>query len=164
MALLDDVKDALRISGTDLDTEILDLIEAAKADLALGGVLSVDETDPLIKRAIIVYCKSNFGWDNTEAERFQNSYDLLKKHISMSSVYAYYAVTFTVTYNSLPVDEVSITFNDVTQLTNSLGVTVFYVKEGNNYVYEVIKSGYTSLTTNLDVAANKAINIVLTVS
>ena len=30
MALLDDVKNVIRVSGTDSDVEILDLIEAAK--------------------------------------------------------------------------------------------------------------------------------------
>lgn len=36
--MLQDVKDALRVNGADLDTEINDLIEAAKADLVLSGV------------------------------------------------------------------------------------------------------------------------------
>lgn len=90
MALLDDVKTALRVSGTDLNGEITDLISAAKADLELTGIVhatAIDDTDPLIKRAIIVYCKANFGFDNDEAERFQKSYDLLKQHLSMAADY-----------------------------------------------------------------------------
>lgn len=90
MALIDDVKTALRVSGNDLNGEITDLINAAKADLELVGIihnLAIDDTDPLIKRAIIVYCKANFGFDNQEAERFQKSYDLLKQHLSMAVDY-----------------------------------------------------------------------------
>ncbi len=33
--MLQDVKNALRVNGEDLDNEILDLIESAKADLIL---------------------------------------------------------------------------------------------------------------------------------
>lgn len=88
--MLQDIKDALRVSGDDLDTEILDLIESAKADLILSGVnkdKAVD-TDPLIKRAIIVYCKANFGYDDPKiAERFEESYISLKHHLTLSAEY-----------------------------------------------------------------------------
>jgi len=91
MALLDDVKLALRISSSAFDVEVQDLIDAAKSDLKLSGVISekVDaaEPDPLIKRAIIVYCKAHFGYDNPEADRFQRSYDLLKMHLALSVEY-----------------------------------------------------------------------------
>lgn len=89
MALLDDVKLALRVSGTGLDTEVQDLIDAAKADLQLSGVHQdkIDELDPLIKRAVIVYCKAHFGWDNPEADRFAKSYDMLKQHLTLSTEY-----------------------------------------------------------------------------
>lgn len=90
MALLDDIKNVLRVSGNDLNGEINDLIGAAKADLELAGIIheiAIDDTDPLIKRAIVAYCKANFGWDNPEAERFQKSYDLLKAHLSMAVDY-----------------------------------------------------------------------------
>lgn len=90
MALLDDVKLALRVSSSAFDAEIKDLIEAAKADLKLSGVAEAkaeDENDPLIKRAIIVYCKAHFGYDNSEAERFHWSYDMLKAHLTLSQEY-----------------------------------------------------------------------------
>src|SRR5690606_8674158 len=91
MALLDDVKLALRISpGTAAyDDEVQDLIEAAKADLRLSGVdpAKLDELDPLIKRAIVTYCKANFGWDNPDADRLQRAYDLLKAHLTLSQDY-----------------------------------------------------------------------------
>lgn len=87
--MLADVKDALRLSGTDLDIEVQDLIDAAKADLQLSGVPAdkIVDTDPLIKRAVIVYCKAHFGWDNPEADRFAKSYDMLKMHLTLSAEY-----------------------------------------------------------------------------
>lgn len=88
--MLEDVKNSLRISGHDLDMEILDLIEAAKADLILSGVNKdkVIDTDPLIKRAITVYCKAHFGYDDSKiAERFEQSYISLKQHLTLSTEY-----------------------------------------------------------------------------
>lgn len=87
MALIDDVKLALRVSVTDFDPEIQGLIDAAMADLKLAGVIDPVETDPLIKRAVITYCKAHFGYDNPEAERFQKAYDLMKLHLTLSSDY-----------------------------------------------------------------------------
>jgi uncharacterized phage protein (predicted DNA packaging) len=91
MALIDDIKTALRISNTAFDSEISDLISAAQSDLKLSGVLESkvnDDTDPLIKRAIIVYVKANFGWNNPDAERLQHSYNMLKIHLALSQEYA----------------------------------------------------------------------------
>lgn len=93
--MLDDVKDALRVSGADLDIEIQDLIDAAKADLQLSGVHAskLVDTDPLIKRAVVVYCKAHFGWDNPEADRFAQSYNMLKQHLTLSAEYTEVEVT-----------------------------------------------------------------------
>ena len=52
--MLEVVKTALRISHNQLDSEITDLIEAARLDLSLSGVSTTkanDDSDPLIKRA-----------------------------------------------------------------------------------------------------------------
>jgi uncharacterized phage protein (predicted DNA packaging) len=86
--MLQDIKDALRVNGDELDDEILDLIEAAKADLLLSGVNKdkIVDTDPLIKRAITVYCKAHFGYDDM-GERFEQSYTSLKHHLTLSSEY-----------------------------------------------------------------------------
>lgn len=88
--MLNNIKDSLRINGTDLDMEILDLIEAAKADLILSGVHKdkVVDTDPLIKRAVTIYCKANFGYEDPKlSERFQESYISLKHHLTLSQEY-----------------------------------------------------------------------------
>ena len=88
--MLEDIKDSLRVNGNDLDTEIQDLIESVKADLILSGVHKdkIKDTDPLIKRAITVYCKSNFGYEDPKlSERFQESYISLKHHLTLSVEY-----------------------------------------------------------------------------
>ena len=95
MPILDDIKIALRISNTAYDSEINDLVAAARADLKLSGILESkvnDDTDPLIKRAITVYVKAHFGWNNPDTERLQQSYDMLKCHLALSQEYTKEAV------------------------------------------------------------------------
>jgi hypothetical protein len=92
MAILDDVKTSLRISNVVYDSEIEDLISAGKSDLRLAGIVFDDETaekplDALVKRAIITYCKANFGYDNPEAVRFNDSYVMLKQHLCLAGDY-----------------------------------------------------------------------------
>ena len=72
------------------DKEIKDLILAARAELTEVGVLpakAYDDTDPLAKRACILYVKAEFGLDNPDAARYRESFDSLKKHLSLSSEY-----------------------------------------------------------------------------
>ncbi|HDR8172023.1 MULTISPECIES: head-tail connector protein [Bacillus] len=88
--MLEVVKKALRVSHNALDDEIDDLIEAARTDLKLSGVSgfkSNDDTDPLIKRAIIMYTKANFISNAKESERFQLSYNMLKNHLTLAGDY-----------------------------------------------------------------------------
>lgn len=93
--MIESIKTALRISNTAYDSEINDLVDAARADLRLSGILESkvnDDTDPLIKRAIIIYVKANFGWNNPDAERLQQSYNMLKIHLALSQEYTSEAV------------------------------------------------------------------------
>jgi len=88
--MLNDIKNSLRVNGDDLNVEIQDLIESAKADLILSGVHKdkVKDDDPLIKRAVTVYCKANFGYEDPRLlERFQESYISLKHHLTLSAEY-----------------------------------------------------------------------------
>lgn len=85
--MLGKVKLALRIKSNILDSEIDDLIEACKIDLSISGVKKIEESDPIIARAIILYCKANFGLDNKESEKYQNSYNLLKQSLSLCGDY-----------------------------------------------------------------------------
>ena len=63
--MLEDVKNALRISDDDFDNEIRDLIEAAKSDLETSGVASSfireDKNGPLIKNAIINFATPSYS-------------------------------------------------------------------------------------------------------
>lgn len=85
--MLEKVKLSLRIKNNKLDVEIIDLIEAAKIDLSISGVKNIKEDDPIINRAIIIYCKANFGLDNKESEKYQKSYDLLKQSLKLCGDY-----------------------------------------------------------------------------
>lgn len=89
MALIDDIKISLRISSTVYNTEIQNLIDAAKADLQLSGVLAskIIDTDALIKRAITIYVKANFGYMNEDYEKLQIAYNALKNHLTLSTEY-----------------------------------------------------------------------------
>lgn len=91
MALIDDVKAALRTTSTNqaLTTEIEDIIEACKIDLVQGGVGSpIDDTDKLTKRAIILYAKANYGMSNPDMEKYQKAYDNLKALLALSKTYS----------------------------------------------------------------------------
>lgn len=86
--LTEKMRAALRISSTSekITEEIKDCIAACKADLKDVGVVNLDETDALIIRAITLYVKAEFGF-NDKAEKFAYSYDCLKTHLSLSSEY-----------------------------------------------------------------------------
>ena len=83
--MLEDIKNALRISGDDFDKEVRDLIEACKQDLMSSGIASscFNKDDKLIKRAIINYCKAEFGYDNPDSEKFRQAYDSLKAKLAI---------------------------------------------------------------------------------
>ncbi len=97
--MLAKVKLAKRISTTVFDSELLDLIAAAIADLKLIGIqFEVTEvktdgvvtdyaiTDPLISRAIVTYCVMNFGSPD-DYDRLKKSYDEQKGQLRETSGY-----------------------------------------------------------------------------
>jgi len=85
--MLNKIKQSLRINHNALDIEVQDLIDAARADLRISGVLKLDDEDPLIIRAITVYSKANFGLDNADSKKYQESYNSLKTHLGLSGEY-----------------------------------------------------------------------------
>lgn len=86
--LLETVKAALRITHSSLDdTEIQPLINAAEKELEIAGVANIDKNDPLIIRAITVYCKAHFGYDNPDSEKFLQAFNSLKNTISQVGAY-----------------------------------------------------------------------------
>ena len=62
------------------------IINESKADLKNDGVKVIKETDELIIRAITLYCKAEFGFNNN-AEQFRKSYDALKMRLALSVEY-----------------------------------------------------------------------------
>lgn len=84
---LNAVKLALRISSKAFDEgEIKPIIEACKKDLRGAGVKKTNETDPLILRAITLYAKANFGY-NDDSEKYQRAYDMLKTSLALVGDY-----------------------------------------------------------------------------
>ena len=91
--MLPKVKLALRIVTNAFDEELEELIEAAKTDLGIAGVTlpvtTEGNTDQICERAIILYCKLNFGdYDRVEMwDRLKAAYDEQKAQLSMATGY-----------------------------------------------------------------------------
>lgn len=83
---LNKVKTALRISTATFDDELSDLCEAGLADLGIAGVDGERAviTDTLVLRAVITYCKINFG-EPDEYERLKKSYDEQKAQLATAT-------------------------------------------------------------------------------
>lgn len=84
--LLNKVKTALRVTTDAFDNEILDLMSAAVIDLDIAGIDSEHGVDAIITRAIITYCRLNFGSPD-EYDRLKASYDEQKAQLSMATGY-----------------------------------------------------------------------------
>lgn len=84
--MLDKVKMALRIKTDALDAELDDLIEAAKLDLGIAGVVLPATMDAICARAIITYCKMSFGLPE-DYDRLKASYDEQKAQLSSATGY-----------------------------------------------------------------------------
>ena len=87
--MLEKVKLALRIVTDAFDDELNQLIAAAQIDLGIAGVVLPTELDAICERAIITYCKINFGEvDRAEMyDRLKASYDEQKAQLSMATGY-----------------------------------------------------------------------------
>lgn len=87
--MLEKVKLALRIVTDAFDDELNQLIAAAQTDLGIAGVVLPEELDAICERAIITYCKINFGeQDRIEMyDRLKASYDEQKAQLSMATGY-----------------------------------------------------------------------------
>lgn len=84
--MLSKVKLALRIATNAYDDELNGLIEAAKLDLGIAGVIVPAELDAIVSLAIITYCKCHFG-EPDEYDRLKASYDEQKAQLSMCTGY-----------------------------------------------------------------------------
>lgn len=86
--MLNKVKLALGVATTEYDSELTSLIEAAKLDLGIAGILLQNTLDAIVERAIITYCKLNFlGLSDGEYDRLKRSYDEQKMQLRTNSAY-----------------------------------------------------------------------------
>ena len=95
MAMIDKVRNALRISVTDnaaINEELNDLIDAAKLDLGIAGVVVPQTVDPIVTKAIITYCKLSFGLPE-DYDRLKRSYDEQKAQLSNATGYTVWEVS-----------------------------------------------------------------------
>lgn len=84
------VKMALRVTTNAYDSELNTLINAALLDMGVAGVTNDDDTDALVLRAIVTYCRLNFGKPD-DYDRLKASYDEQKAQLSMSTGYTTWA-------------------------------------------------------------------------
>lgn len=82
--LLSEVKLALRIKTDAFDAEVIDLIQSAMMDLGAAGVSCSGSVDPLVKRAVITYCRVHFGTPD-DYDRMKRSYDEQKAQLATNT-------------------------------------------------------------------------------
>ena len=80
------VKLALRIIDDAWDSELENLIESAKVDLGIAGVLLPDPPDAIIRTAIITYVRLHFGQPD-DYDQLKKSYDEQKAQLATSTGY-----------------------------------------------------------------------------
>lgn len=86
--MLGRVKNVLGITDPEFDDEIQDLIDAAKADMGIAGITRAEITeDPLIRRGILLYCKTHFHEGTDDSERLAKAYDALKGQLMHATGY-----------------------------------------------------------------------------
>ena len=81
MALLSDIKVAVRVSSEATDAEIQMWVDAALADMGRVGIREelLDYSDgdldnSLVKAAVTCYVKASYGYDVEERAQFEDSY------------------------------------------------------------------------------------------
>lgn len=86
--LTDKMRNAVRLSNKAdaLTEEINDCIAACEKDLTNAGIVTVDETDALIVRAVTLYVKAEFGFSDKAAD-FKAAYNALKQSLLLSGDY-----------------------------------------------------------------------------
>ena len=83
--MLEKVKLSLRVTATAFDAEIESLIASALLDIEVAGIDS-GVSDPLVERAVITYCRLNFG-SPEDYDRLKRSYDEQKAQLQMATGY-----------------------------------------------------------------------------
>lgn len=88
LTLLQKTKLALRITVDAYDSDLTDLINAAKLDLGIAGVTLPSSLDAICERAIITYCKVHFSaLTDGEYARLKAAYDEQKAQLVTATGY-----------------------------------------------------------------------------
>lgn len=86
--LLNDIRNDLRINHNELDSEIKDLIDTSIDDLKSSGIASSyfneDKLRPMLKMAVVTFCKAHFGFDNSDSLKYQETYELIKQKLAIA--------------------------------------------------------------------------------
>ena len=85
--LLDKIRETLRITHNQLDSEIQDMIDACKNDMRISGIVKIDEEDPLVLQAIKTYCKREYESDMNKRDRYDLAYNCIIKHMGLTKEY-----------------------------------------------------------------------------
>mgnify|MGYP001764379637 CR=1 FL=1 len=157
-----------RVTGTDVNAELTDIIEECRLDLISVGVTSAkanDETDSLILGTVRCFARWKFGLSNEDAESNREDYYTLRDELRRRRDYNSYAITFVCKLASTAKADIEVTFNGETKCTDSAGTAVFYyVEAGTNQTYTISGTGYTYQEVDLDVTANATVNVALVVA
>lgn len=86
MALIDNVRLALRIEGTSLDSEIQSNIDVCLLDLQRVGITAIASTDPFASKLCELYTKGQMKFDG-ETEKYNLAYEKLRDGLSMCGDY-----------------------------------------------------------------------------
>lgn len=80
----------LTVNDDGITDEITGLIDAAKQELVTSNIKSEkaeSTSDPLIWRAICLYVKANFGYDNPDADRLMENFKSLVIKLGLDKEY-----------------------------------------------------------------------------
>lgn len=83
---LAEYKTAMRISHDKLDSDIQYNIEACKGDMNRVGIIYMDDSDPVIHKAIELYLKWQYDF-MAEGERYEKAYKDMRNGLSLCGDY-----------------------------------------------------------------------------
>lgn len=91
-AFLDKIKKHIRRTHSELDDDLCDTIKICLADLKACGVHEPEQAeqciiDPLILRAVRLFCKATEEDDPAKSKQFQQCYEHTKSFLMMAGEY-----------------------------------------------------------------------------
>lgn len=90
MAMLDDVKVALQVTGTTYNAELTNSINECLVDIQAAGITTIDTADAGIHQIVILFCKYRFELLHGSAElalAVKDVYDEQKAQLGMRTGY-----------------------------------------------------------------------------